>query len=108
MVSKIVHKCTSCNRTRCRFDEHCYRCFVDLFPQHTVTNVHKAKEKMVTEFVRETYAKLNWVFDMRIEGGGLFASKHRPDILVDLKSSVLIIVCQAGCWPQVLTASTSL
>ena len=67
---------------------HCYRCFINTFPDNTIIRNHKTKERTVADFIKEHFSCYDISFDKRIDGG---CSSRRPDILIDLGHRVIII-----------------
>jgi len=71
-----------------KYDNHCLRCFINLFPDLPVARNYKTKESSVVSFVNEQFPGITCVFDKAISGG---CSKKRPDIMMDFGEKVIII-----------------
>lgn len=67
---------------------HCYRCFIHTYPDNTIVRNHKTKERVVADFVRNSYQDLTVLLDKVIPGG---TSNRRPDIYIDLRDRVLVV-----------------
>jgi hypothetical protein len=67
---------------------HCYRCFINTYPDNEIVRNHKTKERAVADFVRATFPDYTIVLDKRVADG---CSRRRPDILVDMGEYVLIV-----------------
>jgi hypothetical protein len=66
---------------------HCYRCFINTYPDNDIVRNHKTKEKAVADFVRSSYPDITVVLDQRVADG---CSRRRPDILVDMGEYVVV------------------
>jgi hypothetical protein len=66
---------------------HCYRCFVNLFPDNKIVVNHRTKERAVADFIRSAYLNLTITFDRTVADG---CSRRRPDILMDMGEYVII------------------
>ena len=64
-----------------KFNNYCFYCFVNLFPNDERVKNYKNKEKAVADFVKQEFATYNWIEDKKIQGG---CSKRRPDLLLDI------------------------
>lgn len=71
-----------------QYEGYCLRCFVNLFPEKEISRNYKTKEKNVAEYVMENFSDYDWIWDKMVKGG---ESKRRPDLLLDLKTFVIII-----------------
>jgi len=71
-----------------KYNNHCLRCYIYLFPDKPVCRNYKTKETSVAEFVTNNYSNFTWRLDKKIEDG---CSKRRPDLICDLGYQVLII-----------------
>ena len=82
--------CISCKLTlkSKKYDNHCLRCFIYLFPDKPVIRNYKTKETSVAQFVTENFPKFTWNIDKKVEDG---CSKRRPDLMCDLGYQVLIV-----------------
>jgi len=82
--------CKNCKIVRRlkKYDNHCLRCFIYLFPDKPVIRNYKTKETAVAQFVTENFPNFTWNIDKKVEDG---CSKRRPDLLCDLGYQVLIV-----------------
>jgi hypothetical protein len=80
-----THLCST--RATEKYDGHCLRCFMHLFPDKPVCRNYKTKEYSVVEYVTTKHPH-PWITDKRIDGG---CSRRRPDLLLDLIDQVLIV-----------------
>ena len=64
-----------------KFNDHCFYCFVNLFPNDERVRNYKNKEKAVADFIKQEFASYNWIEDQKIKGG---CSRRRPDLLLDV------------------------
>jgi hypothetical protein len=71
-----------------KYDDYCFYCFCNLFPDDTITRNYKTKELEVKKFILDNFPDKLWRMDKRIDGG---SSKRRPDHLLDLGSHIIII-----------------
>ncbi len=71
-----------------KYDNHCLRCFIHLFPDKPVTRNYKTKESSVATFVTENFSKFTWNIDKTIQDG---CSRRRPDLICDLGYQVIIV-----------------
>jgi hypothetical protein len=71
-----------------KYDGYCLFCYVNMFPEKSVSRNYKTKEYAVVEFVKTTHSNFDWIFDKKIEGG---CSKRRPDLLLDLGYQIIIV-----------------
>ena len=83
----ITPKCTTMASNKA-YKGHCYRCFINTYPDNQVVRNHKTKERDVADFIRATYADLTIAFDQRVADG---CSLRRPDILMDMGEYVIIV-----------------
>ena len=67
---------------------HCYRCFINTYPDNQIVRNHKTKERAVADFVRKSYPNYTITFDQRIADG---CSRRRPDIFVDMGPYVVVV-----------------
>jgi hypothetical protein len=84
--SCITSLCTTLASNKA-YKGHCYRCFVNLFPDNTIVVNHRTKERTVADFVRSAYPNLTIAFDRTVADG---CSRRRPDILMDMGEYVII------------------
>jgi hypothetical protein len=89
-VSNKYPKCKSCNIVRGtkKYNNHCLRCCMYLFPEISIIKNYKTKEKTVTDFIIDNFSNFTWEIDKRVKNG---CSYKRPDLLVDLGYQVIII-----------------
>ncbi len=82
--------CIFCKITKgnSKYEKHCLRCFIHLFPDKPVVRNYKTKEKDVTNFVTNQFPDFQWIEDKRVMDG---CSKRRPDLLLDLGYQVLVV-----------------
>ena len=71
-----------------KYENYCFRCFVNLFPDKPNSRNYKTKEKAVCDFIFETFNNMTWITDKRVLDG---CSRRRPDLLLDLGYQVIII-----------------
>lgn len=85
-------RCKLCCETRSilKYKDHCLRCFIFTFPNENISKNYKVKEQHVTDFIKETWNNLNFIFDKQINNG---CSKRRPDAYLDLLTHIIIIEC---------------
>ena len=70
------------------YQGYCMHCFKHLFPDKPIPQNYKNKERLVTEYILETFPQFSWIVDKRISNG---CSKRRPDLYLDLGYQVIII-----------------
>jgi hypothetical protein len=75
-------------RVQEKYDGYCLYCYINLFPDKSVSRNYKTKENSVVEYVKNTYSNFPWISDKIIQGG---CSKRRPDLLLDLGYQIIII-----------------
>jgi hypothetical protein len=82
--------CVNCKLVRKskKYDNHCLRCFIYLFPDQPVTRNYKTKESATCQFIKNIFPNFTWNLDKTIEDG---CSKRRPDLMCDLGYQVIII-----------------
>jgi len=82
--------CMSCKLSykNKKYDDHCLRCFIYLFPDKPVCRNYKTKETAVTQFITTNFPNFTWNLDKKIEDG---CSRRRPDLMCDLGYQVIII-----------------
>ena len=71
-----------------KYDGHCLRCFIYLFPDTPVCRNYKTKEIAVRNFILEIFSNATWTTDKKVIDG---CSRRRPDLLLDLGYQVVII-----------------
>ncbi len=70
------------------YNGYCAYCFVNTFPNSSISRNHKTKEKAVVDSILTTFPNFSWNIDKKVEDG---CSKRRPDLLLDLGTHVIII-----------------
>jgi len=85
-----IDLCKNCKTIRAskKYDNHCLRCFIYLFPDKPVIRNYKTKETAVANFITENFPNFTWNIDKSIQDG---CSKRRPDLMCDLGYQVLIV-----------------
>ncbi len=60
--------CVYCKDTRAnkKYDNHCMRCFIHLFPDKPVSRNYKTKEKEVTDYVKNQFIDFQRIEDKNI------------------------------------------
>jgi hypothetical protein len=71
-----------------KYNNHCMRCFIYMFPDQPVTRNYKTKETAVSQFITNNFPNFTWNLDKKVEDG---CSKRRPDLLCDLGYQVIIV-----------------
>ncbi len=84
-LCKTPHCTTRKNR---KYKEHCFFCFVHLFPPERVARDYRTKETTVVTFLQEKFPNVDWRWNKTIDDR---CSKRRPDLLLDMESHILII-----------------
>jgi hypothetical protein len=85
----VAHTETDCgNLGQKRYEKHCARCYIFLFPDKPISRYYCTKEQAVYEFIKKTYPDFDVTKNKQINGG---CSKRRPDIVFDFGSHVVII-----------------
>ena len=87
LYEKLCKKCKLISVSK-KYDNHCLRCFIYLFPDKPVIRNYKTKETAVSQFVTNNFPNFTWNIDKKIEDG---CSKRRPDLMCDLGYQVLIV-----------------
>ena len=89
MVDTRHKLCKLCNdvRSRPKFDNMCFRCFLYTNPDSPKLRFHRTKERNVVDFLREN-TNVEWVLDKKIAGG---SSQRRPDIFCAFEKFNMII-----------------
>jgi hypothetical protein len=91
MIDVVSPKCKSnlCfTVVQKKYDGYCLYCYMNLFPDKSVSRNYKTKEYAVVEFVKTTFPDLSWIADKRILDG---CSKRRPDLFLDLGYQIIIV-----------------
>lgn len=68
------------------YKNYCVNCFINLYPDETISRQYKIKEKHYTDIIKETFPDIAATYDRRIQGG---CSLRRPDFFVDLGAFTL-------------------
>jgi hypothetical protein len=71
-----------------KFNDHCLRCFIHLYPDVKVSRNYKTKETDVVSRITEYFPNFTWVTDKKVSDG---CSRRRPDLLLDLGSHIIIV-----------------
>ena len=71
-----------------KYQKHCLRCFVYLFPDQPVCRNYKTKEKTVGDFIDPIFSHCTILADKRIPDG---CSLRRPDRIIDFGEHILIL-----------------
>jgi len=69
-----------------KYDKYCTYCFINLFPNQTITRNHKTKERCVSDHINTAFPHQTWLNDKSVPGG---CSKKRPDKWLDLGSHII-------------------
>ncbi len=82
--------CVFCKDTRAnkKYEKHCLRCYVNLFPEKAVSKNYLTKERRVIDFIKGKFPDFDWYQSKRVFDG---CSKRRPDLLLDLGYQLIII-----------------
>ena len=76
---------TSANK---KYNGHCMRCFVNLFPELKNARNYKTKERNVVDNIKIAFPNFSWCCDKTVQDG---CSRKRPDMLLDMGSHVIIV-----------------
>ena len=71
-----------------KYNGHCMRCFVNLFPELKNARNYKTKEQNVVDNIKIAFPNFSWCCDKKIRYG---CSRKRPDMLLDMGSHVIIV-----------------
>lgn len=71
-----------------KYNNHCMRCFIHLFPDQPVCRNYKTKETATAQFVTANFPNFTWILDKKVEDG---CSRRRPDLICDLGYQVIIV-----------------
>jgi len=83
-----ICKCCQVNYKNPKYNNHCFRCFMHLFPDQPVSRNYKTKETDVAQFIINQFPNFTWNLDKKVEDG---CSKRRPDLMCDLGYQVIIV-----------------
>lgn len=75
-------------RIQKKYQGYCFRCFINIFPDHELVRNHKTKERAVADYIRENFSEYTITLDKRIDYG---CSAKKPDIYIDFGEYVLIV-----------------
>jgi len=91
MINNKINHCKSswCEKTaNKKYEGYCLFCYVNLFPDKTITRNYKTKEKDVVDRILKSFPDFTWVADKKVQDG---CSKRRPDLLLDMGSHIIIV-----------------
>jgi len=71
-----------------KYDGYCLFCYINLFPDKTVSRNYKTKEYAVIEFITTKFPHFDFIADKIISGG---CSRRRPDLFLDILYQIIII-----------------
>lgn len=71
-----------------KYNGHCLRCTVNLFPDIPVARNYKTKELDVCDRVIDLFPSMTWISDKLIADG---CSKRRPDLRADFGTHIIIV-----------------
>lgn len=71
-----------------KYNGHCMRCFVNLFPELKNARNYKTKERNVVDNIKKALPDYSWFCDKTVQDG---CSKKRPDMLLDMGSHAIIV-----------------
>lgn len=71
-----------------KYEGYCLFCFMNTFPDKSVSRNYKTKEKSVVDYVINQYPNISWISDKKIQDG---CSRRRPDLFLDLGYQIIII-----------------
>ena len=88
MIDVAHRRCIHCDfeRANPKYGKYCRYCFISLFPEHKISRAYRTKEKVVVDYIKETFIKYDWIQDKRLVGG---CSKRRIDLSNDFGNFVL-------------------
>jgi hypothetical protein len=88
-ISKIICKTHLCEITaHKKYEGHCLRCFIHLYPDKPNARNYKTKERTVVDEILKSFPHFTWIADKKIQDG---CSRRRPDLFLDLGTHILII-----------------
>lgn len=73
-----------------KYDNHCFRCFMNLNPNHPIIKKYKVKENHMIDYIKQHFNNYIISYDKQIKDG---CSKKRPDCLIQLNDYNIIIEC---------------
>ncbi len=71
-----------------KYNGHCMRCFVNLFPELKNARNYKTKERNVVDNIKKAFPDYSWFCDKTVQDG---CSLKRPDMLLDMGSHAIIV-----------------
>ena len=71
-----------------KYEGYCSFCFINMFPDNTISRNYKTKERAVTDYILKEYPDFTWICDKKVQDG---CSNRRPDLMLDLGYQVIII-----------------
>lgn len=89
----VVHKTCKANYCMSRpsgnkqCKEYCLRCFINLFPDESISRNFKIKERHVTDYLKINFDGININYDKKVGG----CSNKRPDVYIDLLTHIIIV-----------------
>ena len=85
-----IDLCKNCKIVRAskKYDNHCMRCFIYLFPDQPVCRNYKTKESATSQFITNNFPNFTWTLDKKVEDG---CSRRRPDLMCDLGYQIIIV-----------------
>jgi len=85
--------CSLCKYVNIRYSlykPYCFNCYCVQNPDAKIKYQYKLKEHHLRDTLKESYPKINMVFDKRIDEG---CSLRRPDVRIECLTHTLIIEC---------------
>lgn len=79
MCETVAHK---------KYEGHCLRCFIHLYPDKPNTRNYKTKERTLVDIVLAAFPSFTWITDKKVIDG---CSRRRPDLFLDMGSHVIIV-----------------
>lgn len=71
-----------------KYKPYCFRCFCYVNPDSEVATKYKLKETYIVDRIRDTFPKLEFVYNKRIDGG---CSSRMPDLYLDCGTHNLVV-----------------
>lgn len=91
MMDVANPKCKSCRMSQStkKFESHCMRCYINLYPDQKISKDYRIKETHVCDYIKsQSYENVIITMNKTIAGG---CSKRRPDILIEAGDYNIII-----------------
>ena len=79
---------TTKNKKLYQYKGYCTYCYINMFPDNTISRNYKTKEFAVRDYIIEKYPDFTWTCDKRVIDG---CSKKRPDLILDLGYQIIIV-----------------